>query len=57
MTQEDTIKIQRLMLLVAPMDFSLVTTRETPDGYIIVTLRTKSSTLEEREKAAAAAAE
>ena len=43
MTQEDQIKIQRAMLLLEPMGFRLLATRERPDGEILVTLAFTSS--------------
>ena len=50
MTQEDMIKIQRLMMLIAPMGFSLVTSRENPEGEIIVTIKAASTATEKKSE-------
>jgi len=39
MNQNDLITIQRMMAVISPMGFSLVTSRTTPEGDIIVEVK------------------
>jgi len=56
MTQEDHTKIQRAVMLLEPMGFRLLATRERPGGEIVVTLAFTSSAAPAGAAAAAGAA-